>query len=51
MTRARGKMKGDDSSASKTPDRKARPGGSKDQKSRMASGRQDSNQGNSRKGR
>ena len=48
---AKGKMNGDDSAKSKTPDRKARPSGSKDQQSRMASGKADSNQANSRKGK
>ena len=43
---AKGKMSGDDSAKSKTPDRKARPSGSKDQQSRMASGKADPNQGN-----
>ena len=48
---AKGKMSGDDSAKSKTPDRKAWPSGSKDQQSRMASGKADSNQGNSRTGK
>jgi hypothetical protein len=48
---AKGKMSGDDSVKSKTPDRKARPSGSKDQQLRMASGEADSNQGNKGRGK